>query len=136
MTRHEDGGVVRRDPLGHAAGGAGPGRRALQPGLPGELAGGARRHRHPPWARRPGPERSVFKADILKINDVEALDLARMFDLPARTPEAVAGEVLRRWGLKACVVTLGAQGAYAVAGADEARVPGWNVDVVDTIGSG
>jgi fructokinase len=85
---------------------------------------------------RPVLERSFFKADILKINDDEALHLARMFDLPAKTPEGVAGDVLRRWGLKACVVTLGAQGAYAVAGTDEARVPGWNVDVVDTIGSG
>jgi fructokinase len=85
---------------------------------------------------RPVLERSFFKADILKINDAEALDLARMFELPARTPETVAAEVLRRWGLKACVVTLGADGAYAVAGSDEARVPGWNIDVVDTIGSG
>jgi len=85
---------------------------------------------------RPVLERSFYKADILKINDAEALDLARMFELSARTPEAVAGEVLRRWGLKACVVTLGAHGAYAVAGTNEARVPGWNVDVVDTIGSG
>ncbi|HVE39358.1 MAG TPA: carbohydrate kinase [Planctomycetota bacterium] len=85
---------------------------------------------------RPVLERSFFKADILKINDAEALDLARMFELSARTPETVAAEVLRRWGLKACVVTLGADGAYAVAGSDEARVPGWNIEVVDTIGSG
>jgi fructokinase len=85
---------------------------------------------------RPVLERSFFKADILKINDTEALELARIFDLSGRTPEAAAREILRRWSLKACVVTLGAQGAVAVTGTGEARVPGWSVDVVDTIGSG
>ena len=81
-------------------------------------------------------ERSFYKADILKLNDGEALELGRMFELPGRTPEEIAGELLRRWGLKACVVTLGERGAYAVAGREEARVPGRKVDVKDTIGSG
>ncbi len=85
---------------------------------------------------KPVLERSFFKADLLKLNDGEALELGGMFGLSARTPEGIAEEILRRWGLKGCVVTLGAQGAYAVAGKDEARAPGWNVDVVDTIGSG
>ena len=81
-------------------------------------------------------ERSFYKADILKLNDTEALELGRMFDLSARTPEAIAGEILRRWSLKACVVTLGEKGAYAISGRDEARVSGWPIEVVDTIGSG
>src|SRR6185295_6523314 len=81
-------------------------------------------------------ERSFYKADILKLNDSEALELGRIFELPGRTPEEIAGELLRRWGLKACVVTLGERGAYAVAGREEARVPGRKVDVKDTIGSG
>jgi len=85
---------------------------------------------------KPVLERSFFKADLLKLNDGEALELGALFGLSARTPEGIAEEILRRWGLKGCVVTLGAQGAYAVAGSDEARVPGWNVEVVDTIGSG
>jgi sugar/nucleoside kinase (ribokinase family) len=33
-------------------------------------------------------------------------------------------------------VTLGGRGATAVQGMEEVRVPGWKVDVVDTIGSG
>jgi fructokinase len=85
---------------------------------------------------KPVLERSFFKADLLKLNDTEALELGGMFGLSARTPEGIAEEILRHWGLKGCVVTLGASGAYAVAGSQEARVPGWNIDVVDTIGSG
>jgi fructokinase len=85
---------------------------------------------------KPVLERSFFKADILKLNDAEALELGRMFDLAPKTPEELAGDILRRWGLKACVVTLGERGAYAVAGSREARVPGRSIAVVDTIGSG
>jgi len=85
---------------------------------------------------RPAVERSFYKTDILKLNDTEALELRRMFDLTPTTPEDIAAEVLRRWGLKGCLVTLGERGAYAVAGGKEARVAGWKVDVVDTIGSG
>jgi fructokinase len=81
-------------------------------------------------------ERSFYKADILKLNDAEAIELGRMFELPPKTAEGVAAEALNRWGLKCCVVTLGEQGAYAVRGKEEVRVPGWKVDVVDTIGSG
>jgi fructokinase len=81
-------------------------------------------------------ERSFYKADILKLNDAEALDLGRMFGLSGMSVEAIAAEALSRWGLKCCVVTLGAQGAYAVRGKEEVRVPGWKVDVADTIGSG
>jgi fructokinase len=85
---------------------------------------------------KPVLERSFFKADILKLNDTEALELAGLFGLSARTPEKIAGEILRQWGLKGCVVTLGERGAYAIAGSQEARVPGWTIKVVDTIGSG
>jgi fructokinase len=81
-------------------------------------------------------ERSLYKTDILKLNDSEALELGRMFGLSGRTPEAIAAEMLGRWGLKGCVVTLGEDGAYAVAGGREARAKGWTIDVVDTIGSG
>jgi fructokinase len=85
---------------------------------------------------RPVVERSLYKADILKLNDSEAFELRRMFDLSSTTPEGLAGELLRRWSLKCCVVTLGERGAYAISGGGEARVPGANVSVVDTIGSG
>ena len=81
-------------------------------------------------------ERSFFKADILKLNDGEALELRRVFDLPGETPVDIAREILRRWSLKCCVVTLGEEGAFAVAGGREARIPGHSVRVVDTIGSG
>ena len=79
---------------------------------------------------------SLARADILKLNDDEALRLRAFFRLRGRTPAALAREVQRRWSLDAVVVTMGGQGAIAVTGREEVQMPGWKVDVVDTIGSG
>src|SRR5262249_32120143 len=81
-------------------------------------------------------EQSLFRCDLLKLNDGEALELRRMFGLAAQAPEDIAREVLRRWGLKGCVVTLGERGAFTVTSGEEAQVEGVKVRVVDTIGSG
>jgi fructokinase len=79
---------------------------------------------------------SLPKTTILKMNEDEAHELARMLDLPQGSAEAIAWEILQRWGLACCVVTMGDRGAYAVTWKQEVRVPGLKVDVVDTIGSG
>ena len=82
-------------------------------------------------------ESSLDQADVLKLNDSEAQTVRRLFGLPGGTAIAtIARELRRRWSLDACVVTLGEKGSFAVTANDEAEVGGWNVDVVDTIGSG
>lgn len=81
-------------------------------------------------------ENSLGAADILKLNDGEILELTATFGMKARTPEEAAREARSRWDLDACVVTLGARGAYGGTATDEAAVDGWKVDVADTIGSG
>ncbi len=79
---------------------------------------------------------SLERADLLKLNDDEAVQLRAFFGFRGGTPAAIAHEVRRRWSLDAVVVTLGEQGAIAVTEREESVVAGWKVDVVDTIGSG
>lgn len=79
---------------------------------------------------------SLEAADLLKLNDGEVLELARMFGLKGETPQEAARACRSTWSLDACVVTLGANGAYGVTADEEASVPGWKVEVADTIGAG
>jgi len=79
---------------------------------------------------------SLELADVLKLNDGEVLELARMFGLKSGSPQETARACRSTWDLDACVVTLGAEGAYGVTATEEATVEGWKVQVVDTIGAG
>ena len=79
---------------------------------------------------------SLERADILKLNDDEALKLRSLFGLRGKTPAAIAREARGRWALVAVVVTRGGKGAVAVTAREEVEVAGWKVDVCDTIGSG
>ncbi len=80
---------------------------------------------------------SLARADILKLNEDEALELDRMFRLDATSAPDFAEQVIRQWGLSHCVVTFGERGAYAadLDGA-AAYVPGHRVELADTCGSG
>jgi fructokinase len=81
-------------------------------------------------------EASLARANILKVNEDEAVIVARMFDLP-ETYASFAPTAVKRWNLEACVVTLGAKGMVAANRAgDFGQVAGTKVDVVDTVGSG
>jgi fructokinase len=79
---------------------------------------------------------SLRRADWVKLNDEEALRLRGILGLRAKSIPGLAREMRRRWRLDGVVVTRGARGAVAVTGTEELEVPGWKVDVVDTIGSG
>jgi ribokinase len=50
--------------------------------------------------------------------------------------EAAAARQVRRFAEQVVVVTLGARGALAIAGAEVAEVPAFSVEVVDTTGAG
>ncbi len=88
------------------------------------------------WSRET-VEESMGRADVLKMNDQEARELAALFEIPADPLPGFAVALMGRWRLSDVVVTLGARGALAVSSAGE-RVyePGYEVDVVDTCGSG
>lgn len=79
----------------------------------------------------------LARADILRCNADETAAMGSLLDLSFRDIPDFCRQALLRWSLSHCVVTLGERGAYA-AGADgqHAYVPGYRVNVVDTLGSG
>jgi fructokinase len=82
--------------------------------------------------------RSIQQATLLKLNADEARRVAFGYDLPKDLPLPELGRALLQQGpLKVCIVTLGEKGAFAV-GADTqiVYVPGYEVTVADTCGSG
>ena len=81
--------------------------------------------------------RSLDEADILKLNDAEARQIARVFSLRESGYAALSREVMDRWSLSHCLVTFGERGAL-VSSRDggQVYVPGYRVKVADTCGSG
>jgi fructokinase len=80
---------------------------------------------------------SLQKADVLKLNEDEAHQLGRMLDVSHENIPEFCEEMLTKWYLKHCVVTLGEKGAFAMsAGGERVYVPGYKVKLADSIGSG
>ena len=79
---------------------------------------------------------SLDHADILKLNEVEIAVVAGMFGYPQEIRPFVETVIAKR-ELSACVVTFGAKGAFAMSGnGEQVYSPGFEVTVVDTVGSG
>ncbi len=80
---------------------------------------------------------SLRRADIVKLNDTEAVALAEMFSWPEREASAVLSHLIEAWDLLYGVVTLGEQGALCQS-RDGRRVyePGYEIDLIDPCGSG
>ena len=80
---------------------------------------------------------SLRKADILKLNEDEVHQLGRMLGLPQQSIPKFCEEMLDKWSLEHCVVTLGEKGAFAMSTeGKKVYVPGYRVKVADSIGSG
>ena len=80
---------------------------------------------------------SLERATILKLNSEEVVEVSRLLGISARSERDAVGAFLRTFPLKLVLVTRGAHGAYALsATGEEALLPGIEVLVVDTIGSG
>jgi fructokinase len=81
--------------------------------------------------------RSLEAADILKLNDAEITELAAMFHFAANDLPGRCAEVVARWSLSHCLVTLGEFGALAASrGGNIVYTPGYDVCVKDTCGCG
>lgn len=80
---------------------------------------------------------SLGKADILKMNLQEAHYLAELFEISISSLPDFCAEIIEQRSLKCCLVTMGEHGAFAAA-ADGTRVyvPGYQVQLADTCGSG
>jgi fructokinase len=80
---------------------------------------------------------SLQKADVLKLNEDEVHQLGRMLGVSHNNIPLFCEEMLEKWSLECCVVTLGYKGAFAMSKEGEKiYVPGYKVEVADSIGSG
>ncbi len=80
---------------------------------------------------------SLKAADILKLNDAEALQLARMLEIPDEGVDVISQRLIEQYALDCCVVTLGNRGALAMsARGKKSYVPGYKVSLADSLGSG
>jgi fructokinase len=80
---------------------------------------------------------SLQKADVLKLNEDELYQLGRMLDMPDASIPQLCEELLSKWSLKYCLVTLAENGAF-VASKDGESVyePGFKVALADSLGAG
>ncbi len=82
-------------------------------------------------------EFSLQKADVLKLNEDEAYHLGRMLSISKRSIPGFCEQMLTKWSLEHCIVTLGEKGAFAMSGGGErVYVPGYKIKLADSIGSG
>ena len=80
---------------------------------------------------------SLKRTDILKINLQEAHYLAELFEISLTSLPDFCAEMMEVWSLNCCLVTLGDHGAFAASvNHDKVYVPGLEIHVVDTCGSG
>jgi len=80
---------------------------------------------------------SLQKADVLKLNEDEVHQLGLMLGVSDKNIPGFCEEMLDKWSLEYCVVTLGEKGAFAVSRTGETiYVPGLKIEVADSIGSG
>jgi fructokinase len=80
---------------------------------------------------------SIARSDILKLNQDEAPEVARLYGYRLQDVRAAAEAVILEHGLSYVVVTLGEKGACAVAKDGSTVVDGgYAVELVDPLGSG
>lgn len=80
-------------------------------------------------------EHSLIACDWLKLNDEEVPIVASMFNVDA-DPTNFSKEIIKKFNLSGCVVTLGEKGALASTLHESVHVPGVKVKIADTIGAG
>ncbi len=87
-----------------------------------------------PVPAEPLPPEFLKLVDLLLPNEIEVFDLAGL--TPGKTSYNEAASQLLRLGVGAVAVTLGAQGALYLSGAEEIHSPAFPVEVVDTTAAG
>ncbi len=81
------------------------------------------------------PRAELKNIDYLIVNEVEALQLADIFDIDGADPRHIA-QTIAHTGKLTCIVTLEAKGSVAARGNDLYTVATLSVDAVDTTGAG
>jgi len=80
---------------------------------------------------------SLEAADILKLNETEAVELAKMLQLSNSSIDTIAENVIDKFHLDCCVVTLAERGVFATL-SDGTKVysPGYSIKLADPLGAG
>jgi fructokinase len=80
---------------------------------------------------------SLLQANILKLNEGELLELGSILSYPATAGLAEqARRIEEEWSLEAVVVTLSERGVLGSSRGRQVYLPGYRVDLVDSLGSG
>lgn len=80
---------------------------------------------------------SLQQSDILKLNDAEIFEVAKVFSLAGSGIPEYCQDILETWPLQYCLVTLGDKGVFAMSHQRERiYVAGYKVKLADSLGSG
>ncbi len=78
-----------------------------------------------------------MKADILKLNEDEFFELARILDVKIDTIPDFCDMIAETYSLSYCLVTFAEYGAYGCSeNGGKVYVPGYDIDLIDSLGSG
>ena len=92
-----------------------------------------------PWYDKSMIEKSLQRANIVKLNDFELTEVASLLRLSGKTPEELAGALMRRFSLERLLVTCGEQGAWQLSGSGKvirASAHAMEQPLVDSVGAG
>ncbi|MDR2823665.1 MAG: carbohydrate kinase [Prevotellaceae bacterium] len=81
-------------------------------------------------------EESLHLANILKINDEEALVVAELFGCKEMKEQDVCLELLKEYNLKLVILTKGTEGSFVYSGKESSFLATPKVSVADTVGAG
>ena len=79
---------------------------------------------------------SLQKCNVLKINDEELDIVTRLFALPGTGQEERCRTLLKRYALKALILTCGARGSFVFTPEETSYRDTPKVEVADTVGEG
>jgi fructokinase len=80
---------------------------------------------------------SLLHTDILKLNDEEAREVNDLFQLNAKHLPGIVKEILNRYPIQICIITLGQNGVLAISADNEiVYEPGYKVLMQDPLGAG
>lgn len=81
-------------------------------------------------------EESLARADVVKLNESEAMAAGELLGLPGRDIDAIVAAMLQQYGVRMATVTFGERGAVGWDEDGRVYAAGYRVAVADTVGAG
>lgn len=91
-----------------------------------------------PWYTRDTIHYSLTRADHVKVNEDELIELSGLLNLHTRDPQDIASHLIEEFHLNTLLVTCGADGAWLRdQSGNKAETPGiTDITIIDTVGAG